>query len=192
MEILLFSHLELINCSFKSFDCSRWQYQPVVRQIIRTTKSFHCSHWQYQHDEHFCFKPPWLLIMKWFISWSSQCFRHKPPWLYIEQIIYWTSHTIPLSRLLSEWWNRMRNPTKQTVIYKASFAPSAGQLRVLLLLLLLQMAHSLDVHTCSLLDAVFTCLLVILCWRPHVVVIPVAVVAVLLLYGWAAHCAYCG
>ena len=84
----------------------------------------------------------------------------------------------------------MRHPTKLPYINKASFAPSAGQLRILLLLLLLQVVHSLDVHTCSLLDAVFTCLLVILCWRPHFILIPVAVIVVLLLFWWAAHRAY--
>ena len=84
----------------------------------------------------------------------------------------------------------MRNPTKLPYINKTSFAPSAGQLRNLLLLLLLQMVHSLDVHTCSLLDTVFTCLLVILCWRPHFILIPVAVIVVLLLFWWAAHRAY--
>ena len=94
----------------------------------------------------------------------SQFFRHKPPWIFLN--------------------------IKLPYINKASFAPSAGQLRILLLLLLLQMVHSLDVHTCSLLDAVFTCLLVILCWRPHFVLIPVAVIVVLLLFWWSAHRAY--
>ena len=152
VEVLLFNHFELINCSFKSFHCSRsWQFknQPVERQIIRTTKSFHCSHRQYQPDEKFCYKPPWLLVMTWFRFWSRQLFHHKPPWLFIEQILSWISHTIHLSWLVSGWWNNMRNLTKLTYINKASFAPSAGQLRILLLLLLLQMVHSLDVHTCS-------------------------------------------
>jgi hypothetical protein len=105
-------------------------------------------------------------------------------------IISRISHFIKPSYLLSGGWKITRNPTKLPYINKASFAPSAGQLRILLLLLLLQMVHSLDVHTCSLLDTVFTCLLVILCWRPHFILIPVAVIVVLLLFWWAAHRAY--
>ena len=163
VEILLLGRLELINCSFKSFHRSRWQYQPVERLFVRITESLYCNRRQYQLDENFCYKPPWLFIITWFRFWSRRLFRHKPPWLFINQITY---------------------------INKTSCAPSAGQLRILLLLLLLQMAHSLDVHTCSLLDAVSTCLLVIMGWRPHIVLIPVAVVVVLLLFWWPAHCAY--
>jgi hypothetical protein len=105
-------------------------------------------------------------------------------------IISRISHIIKPSYLLSGGWKITRNPTKLPYINKASFAPSAGKLRILLLLLLLQMVHSLDVHTCSLLDTVLTCLLVILCWRPHFILIPVAVIVVLLLFWWAAHRAY--
>ena len=106
VEILLLGRLELINCSFKSFHRSRWQYQPVVRQILRTLRSYNCNIWQYQLDENVCYKPPWVFIITWFRFWSRQLFRLKPPWLFIKQITY---------------------------INKASFAPSAGQLRILLL-----------------------------------------------------------
>ena len=74
VEILLLSHLELINCSFKSFHCSRWQYQPVVRQILRTLRSFNCNIWQYQIDENLSYKPPWLFITTWFRFGLTNCF----------------------------------------------------------------------------------------------------------------------
>jgi hypothetical protein len=64
------------------------------------------------------------------------------------------------------------------------------QLQLILLLLMLPAVQSLDSMTCTLLNTIFTCLLLLLSWRPLIVLIPVALVVVILLFWCAAHSAY--
>ena len=69
-------------------------------------------------------------------------------------------------------------------------ASSARQLQILIFLLMLQAVQALDLRTCHLLDAMVICSLLLLCWRPYIVIIIVTPVVVLPLLWLAAYSAY--
>jgi len=141
-----------------------------------------------------------ILTTNWQISlplfqlayWSFQYFRHKPPWSYINKIISWffchTSHIIkpPWSLYhkrhgLNRLW-RTRIPCIRS--------PCARRLQICLLLLMLQVVQALDLRTCHLLDMMFGCFLLLLCWRPYIVFITVTPMVVLPLLWLAFYSAY--
>ena len=105
-------------------------------------------------------------------------------YLFIYKIISWVPHIIK-----PPWFLSLNS--KIPYINKASFTPSAMQSRIPLLLLMLQMVQSLDMHTCFLMNTMFSCMLFLLCWRPYMVLVPVIVIVAvfigLLLFLWAAH-----
>ena len=145
-------------------------------ELINCSLSFiallHCSRWKYQPDENFCHKPPWVFIN------IFQYFRTEPPWLF------------PGCTFSNYRFTHIKQPPWLcSHVHKLLLAPTARQIQVLLLLHMIQAVQALDLRTCHLLDVMFMCFLLLMCWRPYIVFITVTPVVILPLLWLAAYSA---
>ena len=145
-----------------SVEISLLSHLELINCSLSFIALFHCSRWKYQPDENFCHKPPWVSIN------IFQYFRTKPSWSF-------TGCTFSNYRFT----HIKQPPWLCSHVHKLLLAPTARQIQVLLLLLMIQAVQALDLRTCHLLDVMFTCFLLLMCWRPYIVFITVTPMVIL-------------